>query len=170
MLISVESEGFSEVSAVVHTLVRDESGVADEGDPIAPLFVQAWELNDKAAVMSSSMLFEGSFAGTIAAKLMSSTVPSFSKHRSLLLKGEDSSDVVTGEISSAETSDILDSSVGTVSSEDSASIDRRPIKVLPGLTVVGGACRSWRDSKLFVFGQSVSMASPEFDDAARFAS
>jgi len=121
-------------------------------------------------VTSSSMLLEGSFAGTVAAKLMSSTVPSFSKHHSLLLKGEDSSDVVTGIISSAEISDVLDSRVGTVSSEDSASIDRRPIKVPPGLTVVGGVCRSGRDSKLLVSGQSVSMASPQFDDAARFVS
>jgi len=41
VLISVDFEGFSEVSAVVDTLVNDESGVAGEGDLIAPLFVQA---------------------------------------------------------------------------------------------------------------------------------
>ena len=40
MLISVDSEGSNEVSAVVDTLNSDESGVAGEIDPIAPLFVQ----------------------------------------------------------------------------------------------------------------------------------
>jgi len=61
--------------------------------------------------MSLSQLGEGRFNGTTAPKLISSTVPSWSKHRPLLLIGAEPSDVVvTGGIASAERSVILESS------------------------------------------------------------
>jgi len=61
--------------------------------------------------MSLSQLVEGWFNGTTAPKLISLLVPSWSKHRPLLLIGAEPSDVVvTGEIASAERSVILESS------------------------------------------------------------
>lgn len=100
----------------------------------------------------------------IAAKLMNSTVPSLSKHRSLPLNGENPPDVaVTGDIDSTESSDVLDPSEYTVSSEDSVMMGRSVNKVPPGSSVVGVAHGAGGSSRLIAFERLIPTQSPDVD-------
>jgi hypothetical protein len=116
LLASTDAED-AKMTAGVDTLGGDESDDAWEGEAMASLFVHVRVCDDTAELFSQ--LLEDD---VVAAKLMSSTVPKCPKHRCLSSKSTVPSDIVTGEMSSSEDSDILDWSVGSPSSEDSISM------------------------------------------------